>query len=86
MRQASSPLLSVYNTELTQCFPGKGNTGGDRVPTVTEIATCLRQNFLKREIALIKPKLLFLMGDKSRRAFYKAFAERPSKDTLHAHI
>jgi len=84
--QAASPLLSVYNTELTQCFPGKGGTGGDRVPTATEIATCLRQNFLKQEIALIKPKLLLLMGDKSRQAFYKAFAERPSKDTLHAHV
>ena len=86
MSQAPSPLRSVYNTNLTQCFPGKGGTGGDRAPTAREIATCLRQNFLTREIAIIKPKLLLLMGDKSRQAFYKAFAERPSKDTLHVHL
>jgi hypothetical protein len=41
---ASAPLRSVYNTELTQCFPGKGSTGTDRAPTATEIATCLRQH------------------------------------------
>jgi uracil-DNA glycosylase len=84
--RAIPPLVSVYNTELTQCFPGKGGTRGDRVPTATEIATCLRQNFLKREIALIKPKLILLMGDKTRQAFYKAFAEKLSKDTLRAHV
>lgn len=84
--RATPPLVSVYNTELTQCFPGKGGTRGDRVPTATEIATCLRQNFLKREIALIKPKLLLVMGDRTRQAFYKAFAEKLSKDSLHDHI
>lgn len=85
-RKEIPPFLSVYNTELTQCFPGKGSTRGDRAPTATEIATCLKQNFLKREIFLIRPKLILLMGDKTRQAFYKAFSGEVRKDSLGAHI
>jgi uracil-DNA glycosylase len=85
VRRAAAPFLSVYNTELTQCFPGK--TGyGDRVPTATEIVTCLGKGFLEREISLIRPRLLLLMGDNARKAFYKHFVETPRTDTLRAHL
>jgi hypothetical protein len=84
--QATSPFISVYNTELTQCFPGKGSKSGDRAPNETEIATCLRQKFLEREVELLKPKLLILMGDKSRQAFYKYLVKKPRTDTLQAHM
>jgi uracil-DNA glycosylase len=76
----------VYNTELTQCFPGKGPKSGDRAPNETEIATCLRQKFLEREVELLKPKLLILMGDKSRQAFYKYLVKKPRTDTLQTHM
>jgi uracil-DNA glycosylase len=86
VRQATSSFRSVYNTELTQCFPGKTGKGEDRVPSSTEITTCLGRNFLKREIALMMPTLLLLMGDKSRKAFYKYITAMPRKDTLQAHL
>lgn len=86
IRQANSSFLSVYNTELAQCFPGKTIKREDRAPTSIEIATCLGQNFLEREIALMKPRLLLLMGDKSRRAFYKYIANQPRNDSLKEHL
>lgn len=58
----------VYNTEITQCYPGKKNNG-DRPPSRDEVVNCLP--FLLKEIDLIKPKLILLMGVKSRNAFYK---------------
>ena len=87
VQKAASPLLSVYNTELTQCYPGKKVQGGDRVPNGAEIDNCLKQGFLKREVSLVKPKLLLLMGDKSRKAFYKIFnRSQPCKEKLGEHI
>jgi uracil-DNA glycosylase family 4 len=77
--------LSFYNSELTQCFPGKASKG-DRAPTATEIVTCLGKEFLIREIELIKPKLLLLMGDKSRSSFYEFFVRQRRDDTLDEHI
>ena len=84
--RANAQFGSVHNTELTQCFPGKRANRGDRAPTATEIAACLGQNFLVREIALIKPKLILLMGDKSRKAFFKMLLGEPRKDSLQAHL
>ena len=86
IRKADSPLLSVYNSEITQCFPGRKDGENDATPTANEIATCLGQTFLEREIALIKPKLLLLMGDLSRREFYKHFIGTRRTDGLQAHL
>jgi len=63
-------LLPVYNTEITQCFPGKG-IKGDRKPDSIEINNCLTKKFLFNEIKIIKPKLLLLMGRLSINTFYK---------------
>lgn len=62
---------SVYNTDIAQCYPGK-NKGkkGDRKPGDDEIGNCIRKGFLIREIMLIKPKLLLLMGKSSRDNFF----------------
>jgi len=62
--------IPVYNTEITQCFPGKG-IKGDRKPDTSEIKNCLEKNFLFNEIKIIKPKLLLLMGRLSIKTFYK---------------
>lgn len=80
------PFVSVYNTEITQCYPGKAATRGDRVPNVEEINNCLGRGFLNREIELIQPNLILLMGDKSRRTFYKYYLKEPREDTLSDHI
>jgi uracil-DNA glycosylase len=51
----------VYLTSLTRCFPGKSRSGnGDRAPSPGEIALCKR--FLERELTLIDPPLVLLVG------------------------
>ncbi len=76
-------FLPVYNTEITQCYPGKNPSGrGDRKPRVGEIDNCIGQGFIREEIEVIRPKLLLLMGDVSRRAFYGRFLGRSSANNL----
>jgi len=62
--------IPVYNTEITQCYPGKNNKG-DRPPISSEIYNCISQNFFLNEISLIRPKLLLLMGRISYEIFFK---------------
>ena len=63
---------TIYNSEVTQCYPGKAVKGnGDRKPSSEEIFNC--QSFFLRELQLIKPKLILLMGKTSRDCFYGYF-------------
>jgi uracil-DNA glycosylase len=52
----------VYLTSLTRCFPGKspGGGNGDRPPSRAERALC--RHFLDRELELIEPRLIILVG------------------------
>ena len=85
--KCKSGYLSVYNTEIVQCYPGKKEKGhSDRTPGSDEILNCIKQRFLIKEIKLIKPKLLLLMGKKSRDAFYKFFMNKPHPHSLSDHI
>jgi len=50
-----------YMTAVTKCYPGKGKNGkGDRVPSRAEQALC--RPFLEREIGLVKPQVMLLIG------------------------
>lgn len=84
--QCKKSYYSVYNTELTQCFPGKEANERDREPNKEEIRRCLDQGFVEEEIRLIKPKLILLMGEKSRRAFYQFFLGENRNDNLSTHL
>lgn len=52
----------VYVTAVTKCFPGKSKAagGGDRRPTPAEVRLC--RPFLDRQIAVVDPKLILLVG------------------------
>jgi uracil-DNA glycosylase len=51
----------VYLTSLTRCFPGKAASGkGDRAPSPPERALC--RPFLDRELELVDPRLVILVG------------------------
>jgi len=50
----------VYMTSITKCFPGKGSGGGDRRPSRAEVDLC--RSHLDRQLALVKPELLILVG------------------------
>ncbi|MBK9050825.1 MAG: hypothetical protein IPL78_07900 [Chloroflexi bacterium] len=56
-------------TAVTKCYPGKsGNGKGDRVPSKAEQALC--RPFLEREIALVNPRLILLVGGLAIKLFY----------------
>lgn len=51
----------VYMTAVTRCYPGRSSTGrGDRRPSPAEIARCAP--FLDQELAILRPRLLILVG------------------------
>ena len=85
VEKAQSGCISVYNTDIAQCFPGKMKSG-DRPPSDEEIKECVGKGFLTREIQLIRPKLLLLMGKKSRKAFYEHVINDPRADTPTEHL
>ncbi|GJM43075.1 MAG: hypothetical protein DHS20C20_33570 [Ardenticatenaceae bacterium] len=58
-----------YMTAVTKCYPGKDKGGkGDRVPSKAEQALC--RPFLEREIGLVRPKLMILVGGLAIKLLY----------------
>ena len=57
----------VYMTSITKCFPGKGTGGGDRRPSRAEVDLCC--SHLDRQLALIKPDLLIVVGGLAHQRF-----------------
>jgi uracil-DNA glycosylase len=51
---------SIYMAAVCRCFPGKKQTGGDRVPSPDEIANC--SSWLEKEIRILKPELVIPVG------------------------
>jgi len=60
----------VYMSSITKCFPGKGKGGGDRRPSRAEVDLC--RSHLDRQLALIKPELLILVGGLAHEHFLPA--------------
>lgn len=56
-----------YITAITKCYPGKGKSRGDRVPTAAERALCAP--FLARELELVQPELIIPVGGVAIRYF-----------------
>ena len=60
---------SVYMAAVCRCFPGKAETGGDRVPDEAEIKNCAK--WLQKEIEILKPKLIIPVGKLAISQFIK---------------
>lgn len=85
--KCSPRYTSVYNTEIAQCYPGKNNDGrGDRAPDSQELQRCINRGFLIREIELIRPRLLLLMGKASRNTFFDYVLKTKYSQSLTEHI
>jgi uracil-DNA glycosylase len=50
----------IYFAAVCRCFPGKKESGGDRVPAPDEIENCSR--WLNAELKILKPSLLIPVG------------------------
>ena len=75
----------VYHTEIVHCFPGyeiKTNKKSIRRPTKIEVNNCINQEFIQKEIELIQPKLILLMGKVSYETFYNHFLKISPKEIL----
>ena len=61
-------------TAVTKCYPGKDKSGkGDRVPSKAEQALC--RPFLEREMALVDPRLIILVGGLAIKLMYPKSAK-----------
>ncbi len=67
----------VYFAAVCRCFPGKKDTGGDRVPAPDEIANC--SAWLDREFALLRPALVLPVG---KLAIAQFLPTAPLADTI----
>jgi uracil-DNA glycosylase len=83
--KARRGLLPVYNTEIVQCYPGKKGRG-DRPPSDAELEACLEKGFLEKEINLIKPRLVLLLGHVTRSAFYRYLLHEACPFRLSDHL
>ena len=87
IRKCEPGYVAAYNTEIAQCYPGKRSTGrGDRTPSSQEVRTCVDRGFLVKEIRLIGPKLLLLMGKASRDTFFDYVLKAQYPISLTEHI
>lgn len=58
----------VYLSALTRCDPGRNARGrGDRKPSPAEVALC--RPWLEREVALVRPRAILLVGGMAIEAF-----------------
>ena len=51
---------TIYMAAVCRCFPGKKPTGGDRVPTREEVASCA--GWLEAEFQILRPALVIPVG------------------------
>ena len=51
---------SIYMAAVCRCFPGKKETGGDRVPAREEIQACW--SWLEAEVRILRPELVLAVG------------------------
>ncbi len=66
-RSEAAVRRRVYLTSVTKCFPGKGTGGGDRRPTRREVDLC--RPHLDRQLALIQPEAILLVGGLAHERF-----------------
>jgi uracil-DNA glycosylase len=50
----------IYMAAVCRCFPGRNNTGGDRVPDRDEVENCSR--WLRAEVRILQPRLVLPVG------------------------
>src|SRR5690606_14265003 len=50
----------IYMAAVCRCFPGKKESGGDRVPSTEEIRNC--SGWMEAEVKILQPELVLAVG------------------------
>jgi uracil-DNA glycosylase len=77
----SGGVRTVYCTDLCPEYPGYAVSKGER-PTQERIRDALRREFLARELMLIQPRAILLLGAEAHLAFSTYFLKRSRVPTL----
>jgi len=75
----------VYHTEIVHGFPGyeiKNERKYIRRPTKKEILLSIESGILQKEIEIVQPKLILLMGNTAYQSFYTYFLGIKPKNNL----
>lgn len=73
-----------YRSAITKCFPGKNPRGeGDRRPSPAEIALCAP--WLEQELAIVRPKVLLLLGRLAIDRFWGGGRDRDARSAVPLH-
>jgi uracil-DNA glycosylase len=87
----SGQLETAYCTDLCPEFPGrrrrlKGTKTSTSVlkPSPKRIEDALKHGFLERELAVVKPKIILLLGSRAYSSFYSYFLGRITVPSLNA--
>jgi uracil-DNA glycosylase family 4 len=70
----SSRYKLAYVSDIVQCYPGRkpgGRGSGDKIPKKAEIENC--QEWLLKEMSLIRPRILILLGAPATRTFFELY-------------
>lgn len=71
----------VYCSEILQCYPGRG-TNGHQFPR-NAVKNCTDAGYLEREIRIVDPNLILLLGLKTFTSFWKyLIGSLPHRDGL----
>lgn len=75
---------TVYCTDLCPVFPGRSPAthGNIRRPSPDLIRSALQHRFLEREIEIVKPKVILLLGEHAYKSFYQFLLNTSVQDNL----
>lgn len=77
---------TVYCTDLCPVFPGRRTErdGDIRRPSPDLIRSALKHRFLLRELEIVKPKVILLLGEHAYNSFYRYFLNIRIQEKLSA--
>lgn len=81
--------ICAYFTELCPLFPGYRRSKGKRKinrPSKKQIASAMAGGFLEREIAIVQPRAILLLGQRAYSGFYNHVLGMPPEMSLTEYI
>lgn len=75
---------TVYCTDLCPVFPGHESEKPGRIrrPSRDLVRSALKHRFLFRELEIVRPKVILLLGEHAYKSFYRYFLNTSVRDNL----